>query len=253
MNRSMILVIIVIIILVTCAIFATLILVDESDDSSDEESDIDGDGYIDSEDEFPFDPDEWMDSDSDGVGDNSDAFPNDPNEYRDDDGDGIGSFTDLLDSGNAGIYIWIDQCEIFPLLDEGDNWADPYFIIKVDIESDGSLNEIVQSQTFDDGDFNTSSEILFELRIDVRDDLKFITFIIEVWDEDQFTDDEEIDYSEPSGRYWDEHVLELRGEEFEPGASSPFTEVYTTDGRVDGNTGENDCKIKYWIQVIEVE
>jgi hypothetical protein len=249
----MILVIIVLIVLIMCAILAALVLWDQGDSSSDEESDIDGDGYIDSEDEFPFDPDEWVDSDSDGVGDNSDAFPDDPDEYRDEDGDGIGSFTDLLDSGNAGIYIWIDQCEVFPFPDEDDNWPDPYFVIKVDIESDGTLDEVVQSQTVDDGDFNTSSEIIFEIKEDVRDDLTDITFIIEVWDKDQFTDDEEIDYSESSGTFWDEHVIELRGEEFEPGASSPFTEVYTTDGREDGNTGENECKIKYWIQVYEVE
>ena len=40
--------------------------------------DKDGDGVIDTEDEFPFDPEESVDTDGDGVGDNSDYAINDP-------------------------------------------------------------------------------------------------------------------------------------------------------------------------------
>ena len=57
-------------------------------------NDSDGDGVIDSEDDFPNDPTETTDSDGDGVGDNADAFPNDPTETKDTDGDGIGDNSD---------------------------------------------------------------------------------------------------------------------------------------------------------------
>ena len=56
--------------------------------------DSDNDGYVDSEDDFPYDNSEQIDSDGDGVGDNSDVFPNDPSEWSDFDGDGIGSNSD---------------------------------------------------------------------------------------------------------------------------------------------------------------
>ncbi len=52
------------------------------------DSDYDGDGYVYSEDAFPFDPTEWNDSDEDGVGDNGDDFPEDPSASLDSDGDG---------------------------------------------------------------------------------------------------------------------------------------------------------------------
>ena len=56
--------------------------------------DIDGDGYPDHIDEFPWDPDEWEDTDGDGVGDNGDEFPHDANETRDTDGDRVGDNSD---------------------------------------------------------------------------------------------------------------------------------------------------------------
>ena len=45
------------------------------------QSDIDGDGYYNNEDDFPNDVNEWIDSDKDGYGDNSDEFPNDSSLY----------------------------------------------------------------------------------------------------------------------------------------------------------------------------
>lgn len=56
--------------------------------------DTDGDGYVDSVDEFPEDDSEWNDMDDDGVGDNSDAFPDDPDETSDSDSDGVGDNSD---------------------------------------------------------------------------------------------------------------------------------------------------------------
>ncbi len=59
-------------------------------------TDSDGDGVIDSEDAFPFDPSETKDTDGDGVGDNADAFPTDATETKDTDGDGVGDNSDVF-------------------------------------------------------------------------------------------------------------------------------------------------------------
>ncbi|QQX78898.1 collagenase [Shewanella sp. KX20019] len=59
--------------------------------------DTDGDGVIDSDDDFPNDPNETRDTDGDGVGDNADVFPTDPTEWADSDGDGIGDNADTVD------------------------------------------------------------------------------------------------------------------------------------------------------------
>ncbi len=58
-------------------------------------TDLDGDGYIDIEDDFPHDPTQWSDNDGDGYGDNSsgnkaDDFPDDATQWLDSDGDGHG-------------------------------------------------------------------------------------------------------------------------------------------------------------------
>ena len=78
------------------------------------DTDIDGDGCINTEDVFPRDPSECIDTDGDGLGDNvdvdddndgvidqDDAFPLDPNESKDADGDGIGDNTDTDDNNDG--------------------------------------------------------------------------------------------------------------------------------------------------------
>ncbi|MCG5643178.1 thrombospondin type 3 repeat-containing protein [Flavobacteriaceae bacterium LSUCC0859] len=78
------------------------------------DTDIDGDGCINTQDVFPRDPSECEDTDGDGLGDNMDidsdndgvpnsldAFPLDPNEAYDIDGDGIGDNADT-DNNNDG-------------------------------------------------------------------------------------------------------------------------------------------------------
>ncbi len=60
------------------------------------DSDVDGDGVLDTDDAFPNDPTETMDTDGDGVGDNSDAFPEDATETQDTDSDGVGDNTDAF-------------------------------------------------------------------------------------------------------------------------------------------------------------
>ena len=78
------------------------------------DTDIDGDGCINTEDVFPRDPSECEDTDGDGLGDNidvdadndgiidqDDAFPLDPNESKDIDGDGIGDNADPDDNNDG--------------------------------------------------------------------------------------------------------------------------------------------------------
>ncbi len=51
--------------------------------------DIDGDGWLNVEDDFPADPSEWSDTDGDGVGDNKDIFPTVKGWIKDSDKDGF--------------------------------------------------------------------------------------------------------------------------------------------------------------------
>ncbi|TDR23182.1 M12 family metallo-peptidase [Marinicella litoralis] len=65
-------------------------------------TDLDSDGVLDRDDEFPFHNTETTDTDGDGVGDNSDAFPTNPNETADFDEDGLGDNSDP-DGDNDGV------------------------------------------------------------------------------------------------------------------------------------------------------
>ncbi|AXT32896.1 collagenase [Pseudoalteromonas tunicata] len=80
--------------------------------------DSDGDGVIDAQDAFPFDPTETKDSDGDGVGDNGDAFPFDASESKDSDGDGYGDNSDAFPNDASE---WLDSDGD----GQGDN-SDPY-------------------------------------------------------------------------------------------------------------------------------
>lgn len=76
------------------------------------ETDTDGDGVPDPQDEFPLDPNESTDSDGDGIGDNQDAFPEDASEWADVNANGIGDNSDpYLDSDGDGIP---DSEDAFP-------------------------------------------------------------------------------------------------------------------------------------------
>ena len=56
------------------------------------DTDIDGDGWINSADVFPYSSLEWADTDNDGIGNNADL---------DDDGDGV---SDINDDGNYDLF-----------------------------------------------------------------------------------------------------------------------------------------------------
>lgn len=80
--------------------------------------DDDNDTVLDEDDAFPVDPSESMDSDGDGVGDNGDAFALDPNEWLDTDQDGTGNNADT-DDDNDG---YLDENDTFPL--DPEEWLD---------------------------------------------------------------------------------------------------------------------------------
>jgi len=86
--------------------------------------DTDGDGIIDTSDDFPNDDTETLDTDNDGIGNNTDddddgdgvldvddAFPLDATEYIDTDGDGVGNNEDDDDDGD-GIVDSSDNCPV---------------------------------------------------------------------------------------------------------------------------------------------
>lgn len=80
--------------------------------------DIDGDGVANEDDAFPYDNSESSDRDGDGIGDNRDAFPDDSNEWLDSDGDGIGDNSDP-DIDNDGVA---NEDDAFPY--DPTEWAD---------------------------------------------------------------------------------------------------------------------------------
>ena len=87
--------------------------------------DCDGDGFINSSDEFPLDKFEWFDNDTDGLGDNQDL---------DDDNDGIEDIVEGIDDlDNDGIpnYLDIDS--------DGDGCFDVGEAGYIDLDSDGIL------------------------------------------------------------------------------------------------------------------
>lgn len=83
--------------------------------------DSDGDGVIDSEDEFPNDPDCSSDSDGDGVCDAEDNFPNDPDCVEDGDGDGVCNQQDFCPGTSPDIRVNDRGC---PIDSDGDGVPD---------------------------------------------------------------------------------------------------------------------------------
>jgi hypothetical protein len=92
--------------------------------------DIDGDGWADTQDEYPIEPTQWADIDEDGWGDNSEGVDGDacPGQYGT-------STADLLGCPDTDGDTYSNQGDIFPF-DEtqwndtdadgyGDNWAEP--------------------------------------------------------------------------------------------------------------------------------
>jgi hypothetical protein len=232
---------------------------DEFPNDPDEWEDTDGDGYGDNGDAFPNDPDEWLDTDNDGVGDNSDAFPtdstqwadrdgdgygdnplginpdafpDDPTEWKDTDSDGVGDNADFYDSGNGKIKVSIT---LYQGDGSADFWTsgDPYFIIRVDANNDGTYDVTEQSSVYVDTERVTNP---FSLTVDIADGTPAVKFSILVYDDDIDASDV-IDYT-PS----------TAGTSYSQVVTSPFTGSWSYDGDDDG-LSEIDCELEYSISV----
>ncbi|MGL1958674.1 MAG: PQQ-binding-like beta-propeller repeat protein [Colwellia sp.] len=78
------------------------------------DTDDDGDGFNDNEDDFPFDNSEWLDSDGDSVGDNSDSYPADASCSLAADGNGELCYISLVNNQNiANISVTKDDIAYF--------------------------------------------------------------------------------------------------------------------------------------------
>ncbi len=107
------------------------------------DEDIDGDGYLNTNDAFPMDPAEWSDTDQDGVGDNSDNCVTVANPNQEDaDANGIGDVCEgNNDYDNDGIPNDVDNCPNTSNSDQanldGDAFGD---VCDEDIDGDGYPN-----------------------------------------------------------------------------------------------------------------
>ncbi len=243
----------------------------QNDEEGLDNVDSDGDGVVDSKDAFPSDPTQWSDVDGDGWGDNSsgkkaDAFPNDPDEWHDKDGDGIGDnsdefpddhdndgvtdWDDIYDDGNIGVAINIT---FYRDDGSGDEWEvpDPYFTIKValyvhnwNLYWDDYWNYSKTSEVFYDTDYMMEYPI-FGIIYDLPDDQWNFIFKIEIRDDDTLSSDDKIDFCEEEDGYWRSYSYHVEID----GSRGKY---YEENGSDDGNSGEIDCKIGFYIEFIEM-
>lgn len=196
------------------------------------DTDSDGDGYNDNEDDFPNNVNEWVDYDNDGVGDNSDIFPINPNERYDNDKDGVGDNGDFYDEGNGGINVSIINYV------GSVSWNVEFIIYLYEYSEQNSDNEIlVDEYTFRDlvmdGQLIDTSHIF-----DINDDIyqfesENIIIKISAWDHHVQGDLPE--YHTPN------QVIDLNSdinEQMTIGLFSPLNETYNlfTD---EGSFGKN--------------
>jgi len=148
--------------------------------------DSDGDGLGDVCDSTPL-----PDRDSDGCPDVQDSFPDDPTECRDSDGDGIGDNGDVYDSGDAAVYVEVTYLAVFSDCDTF-SACDPYFVIRIDLNQDGSMDCERTSATFQDQNIlDPSSSAWLKCNVPERSESMYVC--ISVFDSD-VTGWEWIDY-----------------------------------------------------------
>lgn len=237
-----------------------------------EAKDTDGDGFLDTEDDFPNDPNEWIDIDEDGVGNNTDAFPydptqwadrdgdsygdnpigfnpdefpDDPNEWNDSDIDGVGDNSDIYDNGDAGIEQGITYFQSDGYPDEEGGIADVYFTMKIEVknESDGEFETIGEIKSDIYLNHETISDNI-SITVDVKEDIVAFRANIVAMDYDSNSDDD---------------IIDLRGDEsrrtviwtyiYDPQTTAYAS--YSDNGTLD-SADEMDGYIEYYIKVVEV-
>ena len=176
--------------------------------------DSDGDGYPDSWnpgksqedstsvpplelDDLPNNPDDWKDSDGDKVGDKTDAFPDDPNEWSDLDKDGVGDNSDINPTVDLSISVSISKFKVTKKVDLL-KWAQVYF----DITIDGETKRIDNSGRFWRVWLNKEQNVDHEPFVyDIPDNTKeeFTSIEIVMYDHDILVKDDIIDINSKSG------------------------------------------------------
>lgn len=189
--------------------------------------DTDGDGIPDSQDEFPTDRTQWADRDGDGFGDNPagfnpDAFPDDPAEWTDMDSDGVGDNRDIYDSGNGAVRVSVTSLAVSQDCDAFSP-CDPYFILSIDANSDGTDECSRTSVEYTDINILNNPSDAFVL-CDIPDGSSSIRVSIRVYDADVFNPAEAIDYVPESTGAWYIYTV-----------TSPFSETQSDTG--DGANG----------------
>lgn len=213
---------------------------DEFPNNHSEWIDTDGDGYGDNGDKFPDDSTQWADRDGDGYGDNAtgtspDEFPDDPQEWNDADSDGVGDNADWYDQGNGMVEISITYYQ-----EDGtaDFWTygDPFFVIKVDTNSDDIWDITSASSVFTDVQTLVSP---YAILIDFEEDTTppTLRFTIEVWESD-LEGNYMMDFNPAAGgSYWT--VQEV---------SWPYGQEWSYNGLDDGGS-ELDCALDFSITI----
>jgi hypothetical protein len=184
-----------------------------------EHLDSDHDGVGDNTDRFPNEATQQTDNDGDGYGDNlsgnrPDLFPNDPSEWMDSDSDGVGNNADFYDQGNGEVKVAITWYQGDGTAD-GLSDGDPYFIIKVDTNNDGSYDFNDISPVSQDNETLVNP---YYIITDIPDQTHTIRFTISVYDSD-YGDDQIIDCNPTAGNTTIEQIV-----------NAPFTGSWTSDG-----------------------
>lgn len=187
------------------------------------------------------DNDDMNDSDGDGYPDDIDPFPDNPDEWIDNDGDGWGNNTDIYDYGNIGIVVYVSHYEAEAQVDENSAFPDPWFKIFVGYETGNwtyeteSTEEYPNIQSWDD-----CISFIVDIPDNHTDD---IYVLIELWDLDDFTSDEEIDYRGADSEFWTIHNYNLLDNET----------IVSDSGYDDGIGGETNCNLDYGIMTGIIE